>query len=103
MNDDKTKTINSAIKMLPGFISRVRVRCGKKSCRCSDGERHSAYYHVTYRNGRRFRKYVRRADVTEYCDACSSYKALRAQSRTGRAEYKLMLSLARHLGKNLPL
>jgi hypothetical protein len=96
-NDAKIKTHNSAIKMLPGFIASVRVRCGKPNCRCSRGARHRAYYHVTYSRGFRLRKYVRRDEVAEARAACKAYRDLQAQLRGGRAEYKRTLARMREL------
>lgn len=95
--DAKTKTQNPAIKMLPGFIASVRVRCGKLNCRCSRGTRHTAYYHVTYSRGVRFRKYVRRDQVAATRAACTAYRDLQVQLRAGRAEYKRSLARMREL------
>jgi hypothetical protein len=91
----KNKTANPAIKILPGFVSRVRVRCGKANCRCRFGERHVAYYRVTYSCGLRFRKYVRRNQVEEMREACQAHRELQAQLRAGRAEYRRTLVRAR--------
>lgn len=95
--DAKTENENSAIKMLPGFIARVRVRCGKPNCRCNRGARHLAYYHVTYSRGFRFRKYVRRDQVADTRAACKAYRDLQDQLRAGRAEYRRTLARMREL------
>jgi hypothetical protein len=92
---------NPAIKMLPGFIASVRVRCGKQNCRCSRGARHVAYYHVTYSRGFRCRKYVRRDQVAAVRSACNAYRDLQTQLRTGRAEYKETLIRMRELIRHL--
>ena len=97
----KTKHQNSAIKMLPGFIASVRVRCGKVNCRCKRGTRHLAYYHVTYSRGCRFRKYVRRDQVADVRAACNAYRDLQAQLRAGRAEYKRTLAKMRELIRSM--
>jgi hypothetical protein len=97
--ETKTKNQNPAIKMLPGFIASVRVRCGKLNCRCSRGARHLAYYHVTYSRGLRTRKYVRRDQLTEVLAACEAHRHLQAQLRAGRAEYKQLLAQTRNLAK----
>lgn len=93
------KIHNSAIKMLPGFIASVRVRCGKANCHCSRGARHLTYYHVTYSHGFRFRKYVRRDQLAEVLAACEAHRKLQAQLRAGRAEYKQLLAQTRKLVK----
>jgi hypothetical protein len=94
---DKNKSQNPAIKMLPGFVANVRVRCGKSNCRCARGDRHVAYYHVTYYSGVRSRKYVRRDQLPEALAACEAHRVLQAQLRAGRAEYKQTLAKMREL------
>jgi hypothetical protein len=98
VNDNaKIKNEHSAIKMLPGFIASVKLRCGKSNCRCSRGNRHVGYYHVTYSSGVRLRRYVRRDQVSKLREACEAHRALQAQLRAGRAEYKKTLGRAREL------
>ena len=101
MGEDKNKNGNSAIKMLSGFIARVKIRCGKSNCRCSRGVRHLAYYHVTYSSGARLRRYVRQEQVSELREACKAHRELQAQLRSGRAEYKNTLARARELVRML--
>jgi hypothetical protein len=96
---DKNKGENPAIKMLPGFIASVRIRCGKSNCRCTRGDRHVAHYHVTYCGGARSRKYVRRDQLPEVLAACEAHRVLQAQLRAGRAEYKQLLAQTRNLAK----
>jgi hypothetical protein len=95
----KTENQNSAIKMLPGFIATVHIRCGKPNCRCTRGDRHVAHYHVTYESCARFRKYVRRDQLAEVRAACEAHRDLQAQLRAGRAEYKQLLAQTRNLAK----
>jgi hypothetical protein len=83
--------------MLPGFIASVRVRCGKSNCRCAREARHLAYYHVTYSSGVRFRRYVRRDQVADLREACEAHRALQAQLRAGRDDYKRNLANVREL------
>jgi hypothetical protein len=96
---DKNKSQNSAIKMLPGFVATVPIRCGKPNCRCTRGHWHQAYYHVTYNSGFRVRKYVRRDQLGEVLAACEAHRVLQAQLRAGRAEYKQLLAQTRNLAK----
>lgn len=95
----QTENENSAIKMLPGFIVRAKVRCGRSNCRCSRGIRHIAYYHVTYNAGIRIRKYVRREEVADLRVACEAHRELQRQLRAARAEYRQVLARARDLLK----
>lgn len=96
-NDAKIKNENSAIKILPGFIATVRIRCSKAHCRCARGDRHVAYYHVTCCDGVRFRKYVRRGELEQMREACQAHRDLQAQLRAGRAEYRRTLARMREL------
>jgi len=98
---EKMESENSAIKILPGFIASVRVRCGKSNCHCVRGQRHVAHYHVTYFGGVRSRKYVRRDQLPEVLAACEVHRKLQAQLRAGRAEYKELLAQTRKLAKLL--
>jgi hypothetical protein len=99
MRRRENKKSNPAIKMLPGFVTTVRIRCGKPNCRCARGDRHIAHYQVTYRNGARSRKYVRSDQVADVREACQAHKDLQAQLRAGRAEYKQLLAQTRKLVK----
>ncbi len=45
-------------------LVRHRVRCGKPSCRCADGEGHGPYWFLHWRDGGvQRRRYVRQADA----------------------------------------
>ena len=99
LHTEENKTQNSASKMLPGFVATVRVRCSKANCRCTRGDRHVAHYHVTYCDGVRVRKYVRRGELEQMREACQAHRDLQAQLRAGRAEYKESLAHARKLVK----
>src|SRR5262249_10006079 len=99
-NEERQNEIeNSAIKMLPGFVTALRVRCGKANCRCARGDRHLAHYHVTYCGGVRARRYVRHEDVQAMLAACEAHRDLQAKLRAGRAEYKQLLAQTRNLAK----
>lgn len=93
----KTKNQNQTIKMLPGHVARVRVRCGKSNCRCAHGQRHLAHYHVMLEDGKRTRRYIRRADVEMTRAACNAYRQLQAQLRAGRAQYRALMAYARRI------
>ncbi len=86
--------------LLNGHIQRRRVRCGKKNCKCTRGEMHTAFYHVWHDGGRRFQKYIRRRDVAGMRAACLAYRDLQIELRTGRAKYKRILSQYREMLRN---
>jgi hypothetical protein len=91
------KTEATSDRIMCGFIQQKRIRCGKPNCRCARGEYHTAFYHVWYSGGFRFRRYVRRADVDELRAACLNYRNLQKQIRNGRQEYKQLFAYARGL------
>lgn len=87
--------------LLSGHVATVRIRCGKPNCRCNRGIRHLAHYFVSYRNGVRFRRYVRRDEVADVREACKAHRKLQAELRAGRAEYKELLAETSKLAKLL--
>lgn len=97
----ETKNLKPAIKMLPGHVARVRIRCGKPNCKCARGERHTAFYHVTYCGGSRFRRYVRKAEVKEIRTACQSHRELQAELLAGRREHKRFMRLVKAMLRDL--
>jgi hypothetical protein len=99
ISDAKKQNKNSAIKMMPGFVARVQVRCGKSNCRCNRKTRHIAYYHVTYSSGVRVRKYLRRDQVAMVRAACKAHRELQQELRAGRAKYRQTLARLRELLK----
>jgi hypothetical protein len=93
----RNKKSKPAIKMLPGFVARVLIRCGKPNCKCARGERHVAFYHVTYSEGVRQRQYVRRAEVEKVRASCAAHRKFQADLLAGRRRYKLLLAMARQI------
>lgn len=89
----ETKKSKRATKIEPqaGHVQRRRVRCGKPNCRCARGEFHVAYYHIVKSDGVRYQRYIRRADVGAIRQACAEYRALQAELRAGRENYRNML------------
>ena len=94
----ETKNSNLATKILPGWVERRRVRCGKENCKCRRGKPHGFYYyHVVTMGNIRTRNYIRRAEVSEVMKACQEHRELQERLRRGRAEYRTLLSNARGL------
>ncbi len=92
-----TKNQKATIKMLPGHVARVRVRCGKPNCRCSRGARHVAHYRVWHSDGARYRQYVKLSDVEATRAACEEYRQPQAELRVGRARYRIILAYVREV------
>lgn len=85
-------------EMLAGYVEARMVKCGKAGCRCERGELHGPYfYHLTWAHGRRFKSYVRRAEVAERRAACEAYRQLQRELLAGRRQWQQTLSRAREL------
>lgn len=94
----RIKNSNLQHKTLPGYVRSEYVKCGKSNCRCARGELHGPYfYHFTWADGRRFKFYVRREDVAAVRAACESYRAMQAELRIGRLQFRAVLRRAREL------
>jgi hypothetical protein len=93
----RTKKSKPATKIHPGHVERRRVRCGKPNCKCARGEYHVAHYHVWHADGRRFRQYIRRAQVAEVREGCAEYRETQAEIRRGRKQYRQTLARSREL------
>jgi hypothetical protein len=58
-----SREIAETFHKTPALVS-YRVRCGKPTCRCANGEGHGPYWYLRWREGAvQRRRYVRHADV----------------------------------------
>ena len=97
-------TTKTATDLLSGHVERRMVKCGKPNCKCARGELHGPYfYHVTTYSTHRNRAYIRRANVAAVTEACAAHRALQAQIRANRVQYRRMLAGVRDLFKELGL
>ena len=80
-----TKSAKPSPKHDEGAICVQWVRCGRSWCRCMQGgPKHGPYYaRFWWQGGRRYKRYVRRADATEAAETCSTR---RETERFQRAE-----------------
>jgi hypothetical protein len=97
----ETKSPKLAPKMLPGWVAIKRVRCGKPNCKCAQGERHTAFYHVMVSDGQRTRQYVRKADVKAVRAACESHRKLHRELLAGRLQHQHFMQLAKAMFRDL--
>lgn len=81
--------------LLNGHIEKRPVRCGKPNCKCAKGFPHTAFYHVWYADGQRFRKYIRKSQIKTLTYKCEQYRQLQIKLRAGRREHKQMLARAK--------
>ena len=92
----KTKSVKTTTKimsdLLNGHIEKRAVRCGKSNCKCAKGFPHTAFYHVWYADGQRFRKYVRKSQIETLRRKCEQYRQLQIKIRAGRRQHKQMIA-----------
>ncbi len=70
---------------LAGTLRAELVRCGKRTCRCSSGERHGPYLYRRWREGRRQRRqYVKPADADQIRAALGEWRRLHPPARSAR-------------------
>lgn len=89
-------------KTLPGYVRAEMVKCGKARCKCARGELHGPYfYHFTWRNNRRAKSYIKRADVAAVKKACAAHRSLQRRLRADREQFRAFMCEARELLKLL--
>jgi hypothetical protein len=79
----QTESAKPSPKTSEGAICVQWVRCGKPNCRCMhDGPRHGPYYaRYWWSDGRRYKRYVRRAEAQEIASACADRRATECAER----------------------
>jgi hypothetical protein len=97
----KTKNQILAPKILPGHVALKLVRCGKSNCKCARGERHKAFYHVTYFEGVRYRRYIHKAEVEHVRAACQEHRQQQSELRKGRRQSSLLIRLAKAMFREM--
>ena len=88
------KTQTSAIKMLPGFIARVRVRCGKPNCRCATdpSARHGPYFEWgRMRAGKIAHRYVTPEQAKVLRHAIDNYRQVKKLLRAWEADSERLI------------
>lgn len=86
----------TAAEILNGGIYSQRVRCGKKTCKCTRGELHSALYFFTRRNGKLVKSYIRKAEHM-------AFSRLVRQSSLDRKQKREALKIAASLSNRFRL
>ncbi len=82
-----TKSEKTLPKMLPGVVCVQWKRCGRLSCKCTQGALHGPYYYRFWRDRGRLRKaYVRRSDVDAVRAACAAERQSKRAQRWSFAQ-----------------
>ena len=89
----KSRDVPAALEFAETFYKTValvrhRVRCGKPTCRCADGQGHGPYWFLRWREGTiQRRRYVRQADA-------AAVRAVIAQRRRDDRDARLAAAVA---------
>ncbi len=95
---EELKSRNLQPKMLPGYVRAERVRCGKSGCKCARGKLHGPYfYHFTWSDGRRRKRYVKSSDVAAVRAACGEFRDFQRELRRGREQWRTQINVLRGL------
>jgi hypothetical protein len=101
----KNISSQSPAKILPldGSVSRRYIRCGRKNCRCQNGELHGPYVYVqVYRGGERRWQYVRNSEIASLFSKRQQSKLEIQQTKSELAEFRQqwqeLKSLLRSMG-----
>jgi Family of unknown function (DUF6788) len=83
---------------LPGVLIAELVRCGKRCCRCTVGERHGPYLYRRWREGGRQRRAYVPADEAERVRAAiAAWRRLHPSAYAVRRELTALRRLLREL------
>ncbi len=86
------------ITPLPGTLRAELVRCGKRTCRCSSGERHGPYLYRRWREGgRQCREYVKASDAEHVREGLAEWRRLYPPARSAREALAELRRLFRQL------
>lgn len=102
-SEKKSAKLPSKMLSDSGTIEHRYVRCGRPNCKCTKGELHGAYTYVRfYRNGKRWRRYVKNSDVSTFLQLREQRRQRLAEAKQAQAEFLLhwreLKSLLRSLG-----
>ena len=98
-----TETAKPSPKIAEGAVCVRWVRCGRHGCRCMNGgPKHGPYYaRYWWRDGRRYKRYVRQHDAAIAAMACSARREAerreREQADEARQAWRAIRALIREL------
>jgi hypothetical protein len=65
-------------EITPGKITRLKVKCGKKGCRCAQGERHDAVFLYVSKGGPLRRIWLPKDEIPSVTEKSERYRRFRA-------------------------
>ena len=75
--DSRLRQLGEIQAFAAGTLKLVNVRCGRKGCRCADGEGHPSNYLAMNIAGKKVTQYIRREDLPDVRKLVSEYKRLK--------------------------
>jgi hypothetical protein len=88
----KTKTQKVLPKIMSGTVHKQFIRCGKSNCKCTRGEKHTAFYFFTRINGKLTKTHVRKHELEEFNEIVNKAKGERFERRRIKREAKKLIS-----------
>jgi hypothetical protein len=83
---------------LPGVVLQQWVKCGRPTCRCTQGELHGPYFCRFWREAGRLRKaYVRLEDLEQVRARCEARRQARRDLNAGWEQWRDLLANIREL------
>jgi len=72
------KNINEKLEFLPGSLYILKIKCGKRNCKCiTKGEKHKMYYLSISKDGKTHMIYIPRKKLKEVKELTKRYKELK--------------------------
>jgi hypothetical protein len=69
------KNINKNLEFLPGSLYILKIKCGKRNCKCiTKGEKHKMYYLSYSKDGKTHMIYIPRKKLKEARELTKRYK-----------------------------
>jgi hypothetical protein len=95
----KNKTEDLLPKKMPGSVHAQYIRCGKRTCRCAQGELHGAYfYHFVRVGGKLKKRYLKAQEIEQMRAACSVWREeKKARRERSRETWRLIRDLKTRL------
>jgi hypothetical protein len=98
----KCDEVARKIEPLSGYLLAQRVKCGRANCKCAEGFLHGPYYYrVWNEDGKRFKEYVRKADLPSVIAGIEARHQQEAEIRASNEEARAIWELIKSENQQL--
>jgi len=91
-----TKTVQKLVaykrEITPGKVTHLEVKCGKKNCRCTRGEKHPAHFLYVARGGPLKRIWIPKGDLAGLEPRSERYRRFRKDRAQLNKRFKELLA-----------